>query len=228
MDFPPAFPQQLIPRANIILDEAIKKFPKRDDIVALCRHALAAITPLLAKTVAPLDLLTQASEMLRYLMLTNGFDGSRIYEFQQSIRRSEEWLAISKIAAEALDAEKVEEQSDPTTWEQIEIVLLDEFNLQAFKAGNAQESKHYSVIGFMDGRTETPSMAWLTLRQLAENGGTIAAGGRTGDEFEKLRKRISEIRRLLRKYLAIVDSPIDYVENEGYKARFKIKTGPGY
>jgi hypothetical protein len=228
IDFPPEFPAALIPRATLIIDDAIKTFPKQTEILSLCKKVLADIAPHLALSVKPTELLSQAGNLVNYLFVANSRDSdNRRFHLNQEIRQSEEWINLSRRAADAMESTK-KQVPDTTTWEDIEITFLTEFTFQASRAGNLEEAVHYSILGFMDGRNETPNKAWNVLNELAEKGGQIPPGGRTAPEFEKLGRRIQEIRSRLKQHFRLADDPISYLQNEGYRTRFKIKRGPWY
>jgi hypothetical protein len=227
IEFPPEFPAALIPRATLIIDDAIKAFPKQTEILSLCRKVLADIAPRLTLLAKPPELLSQAGNLVHYLLVANCADSDRRFHLDQEIRKSEEWINLSRMAADAMESTK-KQVADTATWEDIEITFLTEFTFQASRAGRLEEAVHYSVLGFIDGRNETPNKAWHVLIELAEKGGKIPPGGRTRSEFDKLGKRIQEIRSLLKQHFRLADDPISYLHYEGYRTRFKIKRGPWY
>jgi hypothetical protein len=111
-------------------------------------------------------------------------------------------------------------------WEEVEIRFLSDNRVQV-KAGVQSEPLTYAEFGFEDGRSKTPTLAWRTLRCLAEAGGTIkrTENGRTG---AKLEKRIQQIRTTLRKRFQLETDPIPFIKGIGYQARFRINCGPSY
>jgi hypothetical protein len=230
VDFPAQFPIALIPRATLIIDEAIKKFPKQTEVLSLCRQVIADLAPHLLRAVGPTQMLSQAGDLIHYLLVANCSHSDRRFHLTQGIRKSEEWINLSRMAADAMESatSKEEGEEDTATWEDIEITFVNEFTIQATRAGKREEAVHYAALGFMDGRNETPNKAWNVLTELAEKGGQIPPGGRTASEFEKLGRRIQEIRSRLKQHFRLAADPITYIPNEGYRTRFKIKLGSWY
>jgi hypothetical protein len=113
------------------------------------------------------------------------------------------------------------------TWEQIEISFLSDERVQ-IHIGKKHETLNYAEFGFGDLRTNNPTKAWETLRTLAQLRGVIKDGSKAGVHWPKVEKRVQEIRRVLRKHFAISSDPLRFVENLGYRARFKISCGPSF
>jgi hypothetical protein len=112
-------------------------------------------------------------------------------------------------------------------WEDIEIVLLSDLRLQ-FKIGDDWgESLNYADMGFQDRRTEKPNLAWKTLQMLAKEGGAITSTP-TAREWVKLEKRIQEIRKVLKQYFNLSDDPLLYIDNVGYRTRFKLTVSKSF
>lgn len=107
------------------------------------------------------------------------------------------------------------------SWESVQIVFVSDNRLQVFN-GIERESYNYSELGFEDGRKQTPNQAWLTLRRLAELGGTISNGGQLGCDWKKVEKRIQAIRKTLRGHFGITADPIPFIAGTGYQAAFRI------
>jgi hypothetical protein len=229
VDFPPQFPPALIPRVVLVIDEAIKKFPTQVDTLKLCRQVLADIALHLSASVLPTELLSQAGDLIHYLLVANCDDSNRRFQLTQEMRRTEEWIRIAKMAAEGIEPKSASTTHTNTVyWEEIEITFLNEFSFQARRAGKLDEVRNYAVLGFEDGRTKKPTKAWEVLLDFAEGNGTIKQGGRTQVEFDKLRKRMQEIRNALKRHFCMTADPIEYVEDVGYQSRFKIKRGPSF
>jgi hypothetical protein len=111
-------------------------------------------------------------------------------------------------------------------WKEVEIRFLSDNRVQVTAAGQS-EPLTYAEFGFEDGRSKTPILAWVTLRSLAEAGGTIQRpqNGPPGASFEK---QIEKIRSTLRKRFQLETDPIPFIRNVGYQAQFKISCGPSY
>lgn len=124
-----------------------------------------------------------------------------------------------------LNATNIEKLSDshPVKWEDIEISFLSDHRIQ-ISAPSLNETLNYAEMGFVDDRKKTPNSAWKTLRELAELGGRI----RTGSNWNKVEKRMQEIRKVFREQFGISDNPLPFVKGTGYQARFKISCAPSY
>lgn len=110
---------------------------------------------------------------------------------------------------------------------QIEISFLSDERVQIHN-GNSSQTRNYAEFGFADRRSGKPNQAWITLRALAEEGGTIRDSAKTGQRSPKIEKRIQEIRKALREQFGISADPIPYRKKIGYEAQFKIYCGPSY
>jgi hypothetical protein len=113
------------------------------------------------------------------------------------------------------------------TWEQIAISFLSDERVQ-IHIGKKYETLNYAEFGFGNHRTNNPTKAWQILRKLAQLRGVIKDGSEASVHWPKVEKRVQEIRRVLRKHFAISSDPLPFVENLGYKARFKIGCGPSF
>lgn len=113
------------------------------------------------------------------------------------------------------------------TWETVEISFLSEERVQ-IRNGAGSETRNYDEFGFADRRNGAPKQAWVTLRTLAEQNGTIRDGKPTGRNWVKIEKSVQEIRKVLRKHFGIPADPIPFVHGKGYQARFKIGCNPSF
>jgi hypothetical protein len=113
------------------------------------------------------------------------------------------------------------------TWDNIKIIFLSDERVQIHN-GKASETRNFAEFGFVDRRSGKPNQAWITLRALAEEGGTIRDSAKTGQAWPKIEKRIQDIRKVLREQFGIAGDPLPYVQSVGYRARFKVACGPSY
>jgi hypothetical protein len=111
-------------------------------------------------------------------------------------------------------------------WEEVEIRFLSDERLQII-AGEHTETRNYAEFGFEDRRSKAPNLAWVTLRSLAEAGGTIRRPN-NGQDWPSVEKRMQEIRRIFRNHFKIDDDPLPFIEGAGYRARFKISCAPSF
>ena len=113
-----------------------------------------------------------------------------------------------------------------SAWEEIGIAFLSDERVQ-ITFGSDIDTRNYAEFGFGDARNGKPNRAWLTLRYLAERGGTISHAG-TGKGWVVVEKRIQEIRGVLRKHFDISIDPLPFVKGGGYQARFRISCSPSF
>lgn len=112
-------------------------------------------------------------------------------------------------------------------WEEIEIVFLSDERVQ-IHVGKQRETRNYAEFGFMDNKTRNPNGAWIGLRRFAEFGGVVRNGTEAGLPWKKFEKRVQEIRKLFRRHFGISSDPIQFVQDLGYRTRFKVKCGPSF
>lgn len=119
-------------------------------------------------------------------------------------------------------------------WEALEISFLSDERVQ-IRINGAPQTRNYAEMGFADRRTGKPTLAWGTLRLLAEKRGTIRSGRETGTTWSSVEKRVQEIRRRLRELHGAPGDPLPFIEkNEcggkvsGYEAQFHISCAPAY
>lgn len=143
---------------------------------------------------------------------------------------------VAHWTAEALkqvrDSEKRKRASEAPpslkSWEDLEISFLSDDRVQVIRNGAPSETLNYAEMGFKDSRNGKPSQAWVTLRVLAEEKGTIRNPAKTRGNWSKVEKRVQEIRKALRKGFRISDNPVLFVRRTGYQARFKINCSPSF
>jgi hypothetical protein len=131
------------------------------------------------------------------------------------------------------DSEQNKSHSEPTSaslelsnWGKLDIRFLSEERVQ-IEFGKSTETRNYAEFGFEDGRTKAPNLAWVTLRTLAEMGGTIKrpAGGQ---DWHTVEKRMQEIRKVFRGRFKLSADPVPFMEGVGYRALFKITCAPSF
>jgi hypothetical protein len=132
-------------------------------------------------------------------------------------------------SSEPVEKERREAQSGDTRipWEQIEIRFLSDHRVQVRK-GTENETLNYCEFGFEDSRSGKPSMAWELLLTLAKERGILRDGRTAGQPWQKVEKRIQEIRKVFRNRFGLTSDPLPFVEGTGYTTRFRISCGPSY
>ena len=125
----------------------------------------------------------------------------------------------------------------PATWEDVGIEFISEHRVQVSAKGRTY-TQNYAEMGFADGRTKNPNLAWEFLRQLAESDGTISTAAK--NNWPKIEKRVQEIRAILRAHflgqsfeIQADSDPLPFAgsrgsKESGYRASFTICVGPSY
>jgi hypothetical protein len=117
------------------------------------------------------------------------------------------------------------------SWDSIEISFLSDHRVQ-IRNGTSTETLNYGEFGFADSRAKQgapkPNRAWEMLRTMAEHKGIILNATQAGAPWEKVEKRMQDIRKALRHHFRISADPIPFVKGTGYQACFKIGCSPSY
>jgi hypothetical protein len=112
-----------------------------------------------------------------------------------------------------------------SNWGEVEIRFLSGDQIE-INAGGHSERLNYAEFGCEDRRNGLPSTAWVMLRLLADQRGTLPRA--EGKPRIKLQKSMQAIRKLLRNHISLTDDSIPYVEGQGYQARFRVSKAPSY
>jgi len=136
--------------------------------------------------------------------------------------------AAVSVEATTNSAPGPESTTDPANyarnWEAVEIRFLSDERTQVV-IGERTEARNYAELGFEDGRSKKPNLAWQALRFLAESNGIITHPP-NGQDWTKFEKRVQEIRKRLRHHFRLEDDPLPFTD--GYHARFKISCSPSF
>jgi hypothetical protein len=130
-------------------------------------------------------------------------------EFADRYELEIEELAPAK--AEAAVSEVRRTESPPTTpksWQEIEIAFLSDERVEIC-FGTTRQTHNYSELGFEDRRNEKPNRAWVMLREIARQNGTMPRPS-PGTHRAMVQKRIEEIREKLRGHFKIQTDPIPF------------------
>jgi hypothetical protein len=107
------------------------------------------------------------------------------------------------------------------SWDSIEISFLSDHRVQ-IRNGTSTETLNYGEFGFADRRAKQgapkPNRAWEMLRTMAEHKGIILNATQAGAPWEKVEKRMQDIRKALRHHFRISADPIPFVKGTGYQA----------
>jgi hypothetical protein len=112
-------------------------------------------------------------------------------------------------------------------WEDIEITFLSDHRVQIRTPGKS-DIRNYSELGLNDGRSGIPRKAWKILCLMARNKGFLTDGRGAAQPWDKLERRVQEIRSVLRKFFGLPEDPVPFIPGTGYKTRFKIACGPSF
>lgn len=104
-DLPPYYANDLKPQTEIILVEAVRKFPNQTQTLEMCRYIFAKLTPhfhaaVLCGTVRADLALSDSKELLGSVL---GCRNAR--RLDSEVRKSDEWLGLVKAIAESLSAQ---------------------------------------------------------------------------------------------------------------------------
>jgi hypothetical protein len=118
------------------------------------------------------------------------------------------------------------EEKRPLSWQEIEIEFLSDERVEIRSGNNGRTTHNYGELGFEDRRNGKPSLAWVTLRELAKRGGEMPRP-LAGKSRAAGQKRIEEIREKLRNHFNLEGDPIPF-NGSTYKASFKVGCRPSF
>jgi hypothetical protein len=107
----------------------------------------------------------------------------------------------------------------PKSWQEIEIAFLSDERVDIC-IGDERKTYNFGELGFEDRRNEKPSFAWVMLRNLAGQNGTLQRPAQ-GRKRASDQKCIQEIRKKLRTHFKIDTDPIPF-NGSVYQTSFKI------
>ncbi len=109
------------------------------------------------------------------------------------------------------------------TWEQVAIEFVSEIAVK-ITAGSVVQHRTYDEMGFADSRGtgNPPNVQWELLRQFAKGGGSLRHGDSTA-LVGGSKKKVSDLRKLLKRLFGLSDDPFKLYRTEGgYETRFVI------
>jgi hypothetical protein len=212
------------------IDELYEPFP---EVVGKVRHFMKEVseTLLFCPTDPPrLDRIRSDIERTGLLRLAHGQgpismkDTSTALEFLQL--RFEEMLKLLPKP----NAPRAEVISCPegTTWEQVEIRVLDEFSIQVSIDGVANPPLGFEAAGFADGRGKgnfKPNTTWAMLRLFAESNGEFRRPAPNSDGFATAEKNVQRLCWALQRLFTLEERPIELdPESKVWKTKFKVSS----
>jgi len=110
------------------------------------------------------------------------------------------------------------------SWSDLTIRFLDDETISLEIGRKFLGAYEFQVLGFQDERKKVPDKLWQTLRSLAAGKGEIILKELWSEDRQKLKKKISDLRKRLKKMFEIKGNPIYYHHNRAssYKASFNI------
>lgn len=110
-----------------------------------------------------------------------------------------------------------------STWRDLSLRFLSDHRVE-IHIGDQVETRNYSELGFEDKRSGKSATAWLLLRILAQQDGTIAKPEQGGAaKWTGVEKGIQQIRKTFHQVFHIVGDPFEpFKEVGGYKTKFRI------
>ena len=123
--------------------------------------------------------------------------------------------------------ESVEPGVENLTWGSMRFRFIDEHTVQVTIGDRLQPPQGYEKMGFADGRTKNPKLAWKALLELAKLGGTISTVPKFCDwarDWKSLEKRMEELRKTLRKHFKVDADPLPFKPKDlqlGLPARYE-------
>lgn len=99
LDWPPYYPNHLIPQTAKVVAEAVKKFPEQTQITELCESVVSTLTPhfcaaVQGKTLRADLALYRMSNLLDCLLAYNCDDPSERYRLKKKVVNSDEWKKL--------------------------------------------------------------------------------------------------------------------------------------
>lgn len=98
---PPYYPASLTTKTDLVICEAVKKFPVQTHVVEFCKYVLTKLKPDFLEVIKRGELkqnlaLTRMRELLHSLLVYNCDSDSRRFEFEGELSRSTEWFKLAK------------------------------------------------------------------------------------------------------------------------------------
>ena len=129
----------------------------------------------------------------------------------------------SEIIHKSQTLEPIFSTPEGTTWEEVTFRITDEQKV-IIQVGEQKVKYGYKRMGFSSKTNDEPIIAWHTLVSLAENKGVFTWQSNVDNQLaSKMKKRISELRKALKRLMGINDDPFyPWSSKSGYKLKAKI------
>ena len=119
-DCPNYYPNDLIPQTQVIIAEAVRKFPEQMQTLELCKHVTSKMTPLFQGAVKAGTMRADAAlsnsgmgGLLHSLLVYNCDNENERFRLEQEVRKSDEWLNLAKEVADAQCGSSESKHSTP-------------------------------------------------------------------------------------------------------------------
>src|SRR5271157_428497 len=101
LNWPPNYPQELIPQTTLIIGDAIKKFPVQTQTLQLCKYVISELTPHICEAVRSQKMQAGQvdgilSDLLHYILVENCDNDNERFRLKQETKKSDEWLEVAK------------------------------------------------------------------------------------------------------------------------------------
>jgi len=114
-----------------------------------------------------------------------------------------------------------------SSWQDVKISFFNEHSVE-ITAGSATVIRDFASLGMAHKRSGKPTLAWVTLHELAKANGLISRPTEKSSDWRTVEKRFQELRRWLRRVFNISAEPLPFVKGVGYRAELKIICAPSY
>ena len=120
LDWPPNYPNDLIPQTTVIIGEELKEHPVQTETLQLCTSVISKLTPYFcaavkSKTLRPDLVLYVMGGLLDCLLVYNCDDPSEMYRLKKKAMNSDEWLKLAGEIARVSSVGRPQDQPGETT-----------------------------------------------------------------------------------------------------------------
>jgi hypothetical protein len=114
---PSYYPNELKPRTDVIVAEAVRKFPDQTGTLELCKYVISELTPLFRGEIRSKRLradlaLSRVGDLLHSLLVYNCDNENERFRLDQEARKSDEWLKLAKQIADVSQKQSNKKSKD--------------------------------------------------------------------------------------------------------------------
>jgi DNA-binding Xre family transcriptional regulator len=116
--FPSYYPNDLKPQTHLIIAKAVRAFPDRTDTLELCRRVISGLTrhfraAVQDKTLRADLVFPNIEQLIHYLLVVNCENDDKRFRLKQEVRKSDEWLKLTREVAKAQGGSSKSKHSTP-------------------------------------------------------------------------------------------------------------------